>query len=117
MVYDDIVQENPILKGFPLFELAQVEVLRGPQGTLFGRNSPAGVIKFESVRPSQETSGYARVSYGSLGTANAEAALGGSLGKHWSGRVYVLAQHSDGWIEHKIGRAHVGTPVNNAQLV
>jgi len=66
MVYDDIVQENPILKGFPLFDLEQVEVLRGPQGTLFGRNSPAGVIKFDSRKPSQETSGYARVSYGSL---------------------------------------------------
>ncbi len=100
MVYDDIVQENPILKGFPLFDLAQVEVLRGPQGTLFGRNSPAGVIKFESVRPSQETSGYARVSYGSLGTANAEAALGGALGGHWSGRVSALAQHRDGWIDN-----------------
>jgi iron complex outermembrane receptor protein len=100
MVYDDIVQENPILKGFPLFDLAQVEVLRGPQGTLFGRNSPAGVIKFESVRPSQETSGYARVSYGSLGTANAEAALGGALGGHWSGRVSALAQHRDNWIDN-----------------
>ena len=100
MVYDDIVQENPILKGFPLFDLAQVEVLRGPQGTLFGRNSPAGVIKFESVRPSQETSGYARVSYGSLGTANAEAALGGALGGHWSGRISALAQHRDGWIDN-----------------
>ena len=78
MVYDDIVQENPILKGFPLFDLEQVEVLRGPQGTLFGRNSPAGVIKFESRKPTQETEGYARVSYGSYGTANAEAALGGA---------------------------------------
>ena len=100
MVYDDIVQENPILKGFPLFDLNQVEVLRGPQGTMFGRNSPAGVIKFDSVKPSQDTSGYARVSYGTKGTANAEAALGGSLGGHWSGRVSALAQHRDGWIDN-----------------
>ena len=100
MVYDDIVQENPILKGFPLFDLQQVEVLRGPQGTMFGRNSPAGVIKFDSVKPSQDTSGYARVSYGSKGTANAEAAIGGSLGGHWSGRVSALAQHRDGWIDN-----------------
>ncbi|WP_266160677.1 TonB-dependent receptor [Dyella silvatica] len=100
MVYDDIVQENPILKGFPLFDLDQVEVLRGPQGSLFGRNSPAGVIKFDSRKPSQETSGYARVSYGSLGTANVEAALGGALSSHWSGRVSALAQHRDGWIDN-----------------
>lgn len=100
MVYDDIVQENPILKGFPLFDLQQVEVLRGPQGTMFGRNSPAGVIKFDSVKPSQETSGYAKASYGTKGTANAEAALGGSLGGNWSGRVSALAQHRDGWIDN-----------------
>jgi iron complex outermembrane receptor protein len=48
MVYDDIVLENPILKGFPVFDIGQVEVLRGPQGTLFGRNTPAGVVKFDS---------------------------------------------------------------------
>ncbi|MET0935780.1 MAG: TonB-dependent receptor plug domain-containing protein, partial [Luteibacter sp.] len=100
MVYDDIVQENPILKGFPLFDLEQVEVLRGPQGTLFGRNSPAGVIKFESRKPTQETEGYARVSYGSYGTANAEAAIGGKISSDWSGRVSAIAQHRDGWIDN-----------------
>ncbi|WP_250622689.1 TonB-dependent receptor [Pinirhizobacter soli] len=100
MVYDDIVQENPILKGFPLFDLEQVEVLRGPQGTLFGRNSPAGVIKFESRKPTQETTGYARVSYGSLGTANAEAAIGGALSSAWSARISALAQHRDNWIDN-----------------
>ena len=51
LIYDDVVQENPILKGFPVFDLDQIEMLRGPQGTLFGRNTPAGVIKFESRKP------------------------------------------------------------------
>src|SRR5580693_6956895 len=51
LFYDDIVQENPALKGFPIFDQADVEVLRGPQGTLFGRNSPAGVVKLESAKP------------------------------------------------------------------
>lgn len=101
MVYDDIVQENPILKGFPLFDLEQVEVLRGPQGTLFGRNTPAGVIKFDSVKPSKQTSGYADVSYGSLGTAKAEAALGGSLGGDWSGRASAITQHRNDWIDNR----------------
>ena len=54
LIYDDVVQENPILKGFPVFDLERVEVLAGPQGTLFGRNTPAGVVKFDSVEPSQK---------------------------------------------------------------
>ncbi|MBA3838170.1 MAG: TonB-dependent receptor, partial [Zymomonas sp.] len=48
LVYDDVVLENPILKGFPIFDLQRVEVLRGPQGTLFGRNTPAGIVKFDT---------------------------------------------------------------------
>src|SRR3546814_218705 len=64
LVYDEVVQESPLLKGFPAFDLERIEVLRGPQGTLFGRNTPAGVVKFESVKPSQEFGGYARVEAG-----------------------------------------------------
>ena len=57
LIYDDVVQENPILKGFPMFDMDQVEMYRGPQGTLFGRNSPAGVVRFSSARPSQSFGG------------------------------------------------------------
>ena len=53
LVYDDVVLENPILKGFPAFDLDRIQVLRGPQGTLFGRNTPAGIVKFDTVRPGQ----------------------------------------------------------------
>ncbi|HEY9105352.1 MAG TPA: Plug domain-containing protein, partial [Roseateles sp.] len=52
VIVDDVIQENPILKGFPIFDTAAVEVVAGPQGTLFGRNTPAGVVKFDSVKPS-----------------------------------------------------------------
>ena len=69
LVYDDIVLENPILKGFPVFDIGQVEVLRGPQGTLFGRNTPAGVVKFDSKKPTDEPDGYVDFSYANLNTA------------------------------------------------
>jgi len=93
LVYDDVVQESPLLKGFPIFDLEQIEVLRGPQGTLFGRNTPAGVVKFESRKPSRENGGYAQVNFGSDDLFNFEGALGGALSQRWSARVSALYQH------------------------
>jgi len=100
LVYDDVVLESPILKGFPIFDLAQIEVVRGPQGTLFGRNTPAGVVKFDSVRPSQQPEGYASASYGRFGTANVEAAFNLPLSGDWAARVSALVQHRDDWVEN-----------------
>ena len=100
-VYDDVVLENPILKGVPLFDIDQVEVLRGPQGTLFGRNTPAGVLKFDSVKPSQTFGGYAQASYATYGTTDLEAAVGGPIvADVLSGRFSALYQHRDNWIDN-----------------
>ena len=100
LVYDDVVQENPILKGFPVFDLEQVEMFRGPQGTLFGRNTPAGVVKFNSVRPSRDGGGYVQASYGDDGNTNIEGAVGGALGEHWAARFSGLYQHRDNWVDN-----------------
>lgn len=100
LVYDDIVQENPILKGFPIFDIARVEVLRGPQGSLFGRNTPAGVVKFDSVRPSQDFEGYAKVGVGSDNLWNVEGAVGGGLSQSVSARASVLFQRRDDWVDN-----------------
>jgi iron complex outermembrane recepter protein len=75
MVYDGVPYESPILKGFPVFDVDRVEVLKGPQGTLFGRNTPGGVIQFESVKPGAVREGYGRVSFGTFETVDAEGAL------------------------------------------
>jgi len=101
LIYDEIVQENPILKGFPIFDLAGVEVLRGPQGTLFGRNTPAGVVKFESEKPNlKKTEGYYNVSYGTHGTANVEGAVNVPLSDKWAMRVSTLRQHRDDFVDN-----------------
>ncbi|MDN3918954.1 TonB-dependent receptor [Roseateles violae] len=101
LVYDDVVQENPILKGFPVFDLKAVEVIAGPQGTLFGRNTPAGVVKFDSVRPSQKQEGYFNASYGSYGTINADGAFNLPLGGDWSARISAQIQHRDDWVDNQ----------------
>ncbi|MFM5885176.1 MAG: TonB-dependent receptor, partial [Novosphingobium sp.] len=101
LVYDDVVLENPILKGFPVFDVNQVEVLRGPQGTLFGRNTPAGIVKFDSVRPDAVGKNYVKASYGSFSTINAEAGVGsGDASDVISARVSALYQHRDNWVDN-----------------
>src|SRR3546814_1750246 len=108
LVYDEVVQESPLLKGFPAFDLERIEVLRGPQGTLFGRNTPAGVVKFESVKPSQEFGGYARIGYGTDNMWNVEGAIGGPLTDRWSARASVLYQRRDDWVDNTYPGPHDG---------
>lgn len=100
LVYDDVVLENPILKGFPIFDIDRVEVLRGPQGTLFGRNTPAGIVKFDSVKPSDDFSGYGRVSYGRFNALNAQGAVGGPLGDQVAVRLSAMYQRQDDYIDN-----------------
>jgi len=98
LIYDDIVQENPILKGFPVFDVNRIEVLAGPQGTLFGRNTPAGVVKIDSVKPSKTTDGYFNASYGTYGTAALESAFNLPLSGAWNARISAQVQHRDNWV-------------------
>ncbi len=79
MVVDDVVMENPIVKGMPLFDLDRIEVLRGPQGTLFGRNTTAGVVKFDTKRPTKEFDANLRASYGTFNNVDVEGGVGGAV--------------------------------------
>ncbi|MDB5937594.1 MAG: TonB-dependent receptor, partial [Massilia sp.] len=101
LIYDDVVQENPILKGFPIFDLAGVEVLRGPQGTLFGRNTPAGVVKFESEKPNvKKVEGYYNASVASHNTVNVDGAVNVPLSDKWALRFSTLRQHRDNYVDN-----------------
>ena len=99
LVYDDVVLENPVLKGFPVFDLDRVEVLRGPQGTLFGRNTPAGIVKFDTVKPGRGEN-YVRGSYGTYDTINLEAGIGGQLSDAVAVRVSGLYQGRSDWVDN-----------------
>lgn len=100
IIQDDVVMENVILKSSPLYDLAEVEVDRGPQGTLFGRNTTAGIIKFTSAKPTQDYQSRFSASYGGLGTANIELGAGGGLTDTVSVRVSGLWQHRDNYIDN-----------------
>jgi iron complex outermembrane receptor protein len=101
LIYDDVVQENPILKGFPIFDLAGVEVLRGPQGTLFGRNTPAGVVKFESEKPKlDQFGGYYNLSWATHNTVNVDGAVNLPINQAWALRFSTLRQHRDDYVDN-----------------
>ena len=98
LIYDEVVYENPMLKGFPIFDVERIEVLRGPQGTLFGRNTPAGIVKIDSVKPSQDFDAYVKLGVGNLDVTDFEAAIGGALNDNWSARASFLHQTRGDWV-------------------
>ena len=101
LIYDDVVLENALTKGMPMFDIERVEVLRGPQGTLFGRNTPAGIVKVQSKRPTQDFDANVSASYGSFGSTDLRVAVGGGLTDTLSARVALLQQDRDDWIDNK----------------
>lgn len=100
MVLDEVALENAILKALPLFDINRIEVLRGPQGTLFGRNTPAGIVKIDTNRPSFDTDGYIQGSYGRYGFRSVEGAVGTGLSDTVATRVAVKYLGRDDWIDN-----------------
>ncbi len=100
MVYDEIVLENPVVKGMPVWDVERIEVLRGPQGTLFGRNTPAGIVKFDSVKPSQDFESFVRASYGTFDSIDVKGAVGGRLSDTFSARFSGLYQGRSDWVDN-----------------
>ncbi len=110
VVFDEVPMEKSGLKAFPVFDMADVEVARGPQGTLFGRNTTAGIVHIKSARPTEETEGYIKFSGGNLETVNAEGALSGTLveGKLMA-RASFLTQNRGDWIDNPILGTELGS--------
>lgn len=102
MLFDEIALENNTVRSIPLFDIERVEVLKGPQGSLFGRNTNAGAIKIESVKPTDDRDAYVRAAYGSRATAQIEGASNFSLGDTVSARLSVKYQQRDDWIDNTV---------------
>jgi iron complex outermembrane receptor protein len=101
IIQDDVVLEHVVLKSNPVFDVQQVEVLRGPQGSLFGRNTTAGIVKFDTIRPSDTLEGRAQATYGSYGAMTFDGGIGGPLGTDKAAfRISALYQHRDDWVDN-----------------
>ena len=102
IIMDDVVMENVVLKSTPIFDVDRIEVYRGPQGTLFGRNTTAGIVRFTSVKPTEAFDARAQASYGSFGSLTFDGAVGGAIAPGVNARASLLYQHRDDWIDNTL---------------
>lgn len=98
---DDVYLANISATGFPLFDLERVEVLRGPQGTLWGKNTTGGAINFISKKPTFKEDGYFKVDLGNYKNRALEGAYGDTLVEDkLAARVSFRTQGRDGYNEN-----------------
>ncbi|HMO75745.1 MAG TPA: TonB-dependent receptor [Sphingopyxis sp.] len=93
---DDVVVASTGSQIFSLFDLERIEVVRGPQGTLFGKNTTGGAIQFFSKLPGDSFEGNARFGYGRFDLFEAEAAASLPLAEGLSLRVAGIVRRRDG---------------------
>lgn len=96
---DGVLLTSPLQFNQDLFDIQQIEVLRGPQGALYGRNAIAGAINVTTKRPTNEFSGNFKVGYGNGNAFNANAAVSGALiDDVLLVRAGISRSQADGWI-------------------
>jgi iron complex outermembrane receptor protein len=100
---DDVYISAASGAGFQLFDFDRVEVLRGPQGTLFGRNATGGLVHYLTTKPSEESNGYIDLTLGDYSQVKLEGAAGGSLSDNVSGRLSFVKNEHDGVLENSAG--------------
>ena len=95
-VVDGVLVTNPNGFNEELMDVSQIEVLKGPQGALYGRNAVAGAIIVTTNRPDEEFEGKVKVGTGNNGSKNASLTLSGGLAEGVLGRISVSQRETDG---------------------
>lgn len=99
--------------GFMLFDMERVEILKGPQGTLYGRNATGGLAHYLTRKPTQEFEGYGRLIIGDYEQIKFDGAIGGGFGDKVSARLSVAHHQNDGYVTNVFPGAPSGK-LNNA---
>jgi iron complex outermembrane receptor protein len=97
---DGVYYARPAAATFDFIDVERIEVLRGPQGTLFGKNTTSGAINITTRKPSFKSGGNFEVSYGNYGYIQAKASVTGALSKKFAARFSFSGTQRDGVIEN-----------------
>ncbi|MEX1668096.1 TonB-dependent receptor [Zhongshania guokunii] len=100
---DGVYQPRPSIGPLGFSDLARVELLRGPQGTLYGRNSSGGVINFILNKPSEEFEASGLVRAANYETLGAVAKISGPISEHFRARLVLEGEQTDGYIKEQPG--------------
>ncbi len=98
--------------GFNFFDLERVEVLRGSQGTLFGRNATGGLVHLITAKPTREFEGYGEFTAGENDKIRFEGAVGGPISDSLAGRLSIAYENDDSYMDD-LGPNDAGLDVNN----
>jgi len=100
---DDVFLGGTILTQMESVDVKRIEALRGPQGTLFGRNATGGLIHFISNGPTEELDGKVSLQLGDYDERILEGAIGGPLGQSLRGRIALKYNYNGGWQKNLMG--------------
>ena len=87
---------------FEMFDLERVEVVRGPQGTLFGRNAIGGAVVIKTKKPAEEFEGKVALTAGNYGTFRAQGYVSGPLGDNLRGKLVASTRQHDGFVDNAV---------------
>ena len=99
-IVDGVLYTNPSAFNREYPDLAQIEILKGPQGALYGRSAAAGAVIMSTKRPTQEMEGSIKVGAAEYGTMYGTATIAGPLGSDVAGRLTVTSRKTDGFLEN-----------------
>ena len=99
-IVDGVLYTNPSAFNREYPDLSQIEVLKGPQGALYGRSAAAGAVIMSTKRPTQEFEGSVKVGGAEYGTYYGTATIAGPLGSDTAGRLTVTHRKTDGFLEN-----------------
>lgn len=99
---DGVYYARPAATTLDFIDVERIEVLRGPQGTLFGKNTTAGAFNVTTKKPTFRPGGNFELSYGNYGYVQAKASITGPLSKKFAGRISFSGTQRDGLIENVV---------------